>query len=90
MLIGGAGHDVLDGGAGDNVIISAALKSGGPQFHCRRRRTSLDLTALDVNFDWLMAHASDVNGDVLDLGAQHITLNGVSSSMLHENDFILG
>ena len=37
-----------------------------------------------LSFEWLMAHASDVNGDtVLDLGDQQITLRGVSSSQLH-------
>jgi hypothetical protein len=50
----------------------------------------LDLTALHVNFDWLMAHASDVNGDVLlDLGEQHITLVGTSVDALTADSFMV-
>ena len=46
--------------------------------------------ALDVNFDWLMAHASDVNGDVLlNLGGQHITLQGTSTSALTAGEFLV-
>ncbi len=42
-----------------------------------------------VNFDWLMAHASEVNGDVVfDMGDQDITLRGVSLSALHTDDFL--
>ncbi len=57
----------------------------------RRTDDRIDLTDRGLSFEWLMAHASDVDGNaVLDLGDQQITLRGVSTSMLHQDDFLLG
>jgi Ca2+-binding RTX toxin-like protein len=87
VLIGGGGTDVLDGGAGDNIIIQGGGNLVVQNFDAG---DALDLTALDVNFDWLMAHASDVNGDVLlDLGAQQITLRGMSTEALTTDQFLV-
>lgn len=87
VLIGGAGLDVLDGGTGDNVIIQGGGSMTVQNFDAG---DVLDLRALHVNFDWLMAHASDVNGDVLlDLGDQHITLVGTSMDGLTADSFMV-
>ncbi len=87
VLIGGGGTDVLDGGAGDNIIIQGGGNLVVQNFNAG---DVLDLSGLDVNFDWLMAHASDVNGDVvLDLGAQHITLRGMSTDALTTDQFLV-
>ena len=88
VLIGGPGNDVLDGGAGDNVIIQSLV--GDLVVQNFNAGDVLDLKALDVNFDWLMAHASDVNGDVLlDFGGQHITLKGMSTEGLTADSFLV-
>ncbi|HXD23102.1 MAG TPA: calcium-binding protein, partial [Gemmatimonadaceae bacterium] len=88
VLIGGGGNDLLDGGAGNNVILQSGVGSLVVQNF--NAGDALDLTALDVNFDWLMAHASDVNGDVLlDLGAQQITLRGMSTDALTTGQFLV-
>ncbi|HKZ73001.1 MAG TPA: hypothetical protein VJ011_02990, partial [Steroidobacteraceae bacterium] len=51
---------------------------------------SIDLSGRGFSFEWLMAHATDVDGDVvLDLGEQQITLRGVSTSTLHQDDFLI-
>jgi Ca2+-binding RTX toxin-like protein len=87
VLIGGGGTDVLDGGAGDNIIIQGGGNLVVQNFNAG---DVLDLSGLDVNFDWLMAHASDVNGDVvLDLGAQHITLRGMTTEALTTDQFLV-
>ena len=88
VLIGGDGNDVMDGGAGDDVII------GGPgddiEIQGFTAGDVLDLTAFDVDFDSLMANASDVDGNVvLDFGTQHITLRGLSTSALGQQDFLV-
>jgi hypothetical protein len=50
----------------------------------------LDLRGLDLDFDALMANASDVNGDVvLNLGAQQITLRGLGTSSLTADHFLV-
>jgi Ca2+-binding RTX toxin-like protein len=92
VLVGGDGNDVLDGGAGDDTIIAgpgdiviqnfAAGADSGDR---------LDVSAFDVSFDWLMAHATQAGGDVvLDLGDEQITLRGISLSALHQDDFLTG
>jgi hypothetical protein len=43
------------------------------------------------DFAWVVAHASDVDGNaVLDLGGEHVTLENVSVASLHSDDFLLG
>jgi Ca2+-binding RTX toxin-like protein len=83
VLIGGGGNDILDGGDGDDVELEGFVAGAATD-------DQIDLSGRGLSFDWLMAHASDVNGDtILDLGDQQITLRGVSSSSLHTDDFIL-
>jgi Ca2+-binding RTX toxin-like protein len=83
VIIGGGGNDVIDGGDGDDVEIQGFSAGAG-------LGDRLDLRAHDVSFDWLMAHAREVNGDtILDIGDQHITLRGVSMSSLHEDDILV-
>lgn len=81
-LIGGAGNDVFVADEFDTVIDGFAAGAGSED--------RIDLSALGVDFEWLMAHASDVDGSVLlDLGDQQITLRGVTTSMLHQDDFLV-
>jgi Ca2+-binding RTX toxin-like protein len=89
VLIGGPGLDVLDGGAGNNILIQS-LGVGDLVVQNFNAGDVLDLTAFDVNFDWLMAHASNVNGDVLlDLGEQHVTLKGLTTDALTQDHFLV-
>jgi hypothetical protein len=63
---------VIQGFAGDDIIEASGVGAGV---------VGLTLSGRGLSFDWLMAHASDVNGDtILGLGDQQITLRGVSSS----------
>jgi Ca2+-binding RTX toxin-like protein len=83
VLLGGAGNDVVVGGEGDDIEIQGFVAGAGTD-------DSIDLTGRGFTFEWLMANTSDVDGDaVLDLGGQHITLDGVSSSTLHQEDFLV-
>ncbi|HEX6217616.1 MAG TPA: calcium-binding protein, partial [Vicinamibacterales bacterium] len=83
VLIGGGGNDILDGGDGEDLELEGFVAGAGTD-------DQIDLSGRGLSFDWLMAHATDVNGDtILDLGDQQITLRGVSSSTLHGDDFIL-
>jgi Ca2+-binding RTX toxin-like protein len=83
VLIGGGGNDIIDGGPGDNVVIQDFVAGFATD-------DQIDLRGRGYDFDWLMAHAADVNGDtVLDLGDQQITLRGVSASQLHQDDFLM-
>jgi Ca2+-binding RTX toxin-like protein len=83
VLIGGGGNDILDGGDGDDIEIQGFVAGAATD-------DQIDLSDRGLSFDWLMAHASEVNGDtILDLGDQQITLRGVSASSLHQDDFIL-
>ena len=90
VLIGGPGNDVLDGGDGDDIIISDGFDTVVNNFTAGAGTDDrIDLSGRGLSFEWLMAHASDVDGNtVLDLGDHQLTLNGVSSSMLHHDDFI--
>jgi Ca2+-binding RTX toxin-like protein len=92
VLIGGPGVDELDGGAGDDILITDEFDALVNNFSAGAgSEDRIDLSGSGVSFEWLMAHASDVDGNtVLDLGDHQITLTGVSRSMLHEQDFILG
>jgi Ca2+-binding RTX toxin-like protein len=83
VIIGGGGNDVIDGGEGEDLEIQDFSAGAG-------LGDRLDLSAHDVSFDWLMAHACEVDGDtILALGGQQITLRGVAMSALHEDDFIV-
>jgi Ca2+-binding RTX toxin-like protein len=91
VLVGGPGADVFDGGDGDDTIISDGSDTVINNFTAGADTDDrIDLSDRDVSFEWLMAHASDVDGNtVLDLGDHQITLTGVSTSMLHQDDFML-
>ncbi len=83
VLIGGGGNDILDGGDGDDIEIQGFVAGAATD-------DQIDLSDRGLTFDWLMAHASQMNGDtILDLGDQQITLRGVSATSLHLDDFIL-
>jgi len=83
VLIGGGGNDIIDGGDGDDIEIQGFVAGAATD-------DRIDLSDRGCSFEWLMAHATEVNGDtILDLGDQHITLRGVSASALHQDDFIL-
>jgi Ca2+-binding RTX toxin-like protein len=83
VLIGNGGNDIFDAGPGDNVIIQGFVAGAGTV-------DMIDLTNRGITFDWLMAHATEVDGSTtLDLGDQHITLSGVSMSSLHQDDFMV-
>jgi Ca2+-binding RTX toxin-like protein len=83
VLFGGGGNDIFDGGDGEDVELQGFVAGAGTD-------DQIDLSGRGLSFDWLMAHATDVNADtILDLGDQQITLRGVSSSTLHGDDFIL-
>ncbi len=92
VLVGNDGDDVLDGGDGDDIIIGGAGNDIEIQGFAAGAGSEdrIDLSALDVSFDWLMAHAQQVDGDVvLDLGSEQITLRGVSLSAMHLDDFLV-
>jgi Ca2+-binding RTX toxin-like protein len=83
VLIGGGGNDILDGGDGDDIEIQGFVAGAATD-------DQIDLSDRGYSFEWLMAHATEVNGDtILDLGEQQITLRGVNASALHQDDFIL-
>jgi Ca2+-binding RTX toxin-like protein len=83
ILIGGGGNDVLVGGAGDNIEIQS-FQAGADK---------IDLTSIagDVTFDWVMAHAQQVDSDVVfDFGdAGQLKVSDVDAASLHAGDFLL-
>jgi Ca2+-binding RTX toxin-like protein len=82
VLIGGLGNDIFDSTIGDDIVIQGFTAGAGTE-------DRIDVRDFGVNFDWLMAHASEVNGDVVfDMGDQDITLRGVSLNALHTDDFL--
>ncbi len=101
ILLGGAGDDILDGGDGDDILIGG----GGSDTFLNGEITIQDFVAgagtedrIDLrgiagatDFDAVMAHAQDVDGNVvLDLGnGAEMTLMGVSVAALHTDDFLL-
>jgi Ca2+-binding RTX toxin-like protein len=92
VLIGGAGNDVLLGGGGNDLIIGGEGDDIEIQGFVAGADTDdrIDLSGRGFSFEWLMAHASEVDGStVLDLGGQFIKLNGVSLGSLHQDDFLI-
>ncbi|HEX2891554.1 calcium-binding protein [Vineibacter terrae] len=100
ILIGGAGNDTLIGGPGDDVLIGGGgqdvfiggeiviqdFQAGGGD------RLDLSHIAGATDFNAVLAHAQDVNGNVvIDFGhgGDRITLNNLSVSALHAGDFML-
>jgi Ca2+-binding RTX toxin-like protein len=92
VLIGGPGIDTLDGGDGDDIILAEAGDVVVNAFHAGAGSDDrIDVSGRSVDFDWLMAHATESDGNVvLDLGEQNVTLRGVSLSQLHHDDFVFG
>ena len=91
VIVGSDGDDVLIGGAGDDVLVGGGGKVdviiGAPVSTISSSRTSQPgpgtaptastWSGRGFSFEWLMAHATDVGGNVvLDLGDEQITLNG--------------
>ena len=91
VLVGGPGADVLDGGDGDDLIVSDGEDIVINGFAAgANTEDRIDLSGRGLSFEWLMAHASDVDGNaVIDLGDHQLTLNGVSTATLHNEDFIV-
>jgi Ca2+-binding RTX toxin-like protein len=100
VLLGGPGIDVLDGGDGDDIIIQGFAEEDAVKGELLVRNfeagagsdDKIDLSALaGLSFDWLMAHATTVDGNtVLDLGTgDTMTLLGVTAGSLHADDFLL-
>ena len=93
VLVGGPGNDILDGGPGDNTVIQSLLGGGGSPATTtvqgfkagEGRGDRIDLRRIDGadDFDWVLAHATEVDGSaVLDLGnGEEMVLLGVSSGV---------
>ena len=86
VLIGGGGNDILDGGPGDDIVIQGFVAGAGTE-----DRIDLRGIAGVTGFDWVMAHAQEVDGNaVIDLGGgQELTIDDVSVASLHSDDFLL-
>jgi len=103
VIIGSAGDDVLIGGPGDDVIIGnggndTIIAAPGADTVIQGFQAGagagdvIDLRGIAgaQDFAWVMAHASDVDGNaVLDLGDEHMTLQNVSVASLHSDDFLM-
>jgi Ca2+-binding RTX toxin-like protein len=104
VIIGSAGDDVLIGGPGDDVLIG---NGGNDTFQAgpgndtviqgfaagADSHDTIDLRGIAGahDFAWLLAHASDVDGNaVLDLGGDaHVTIDNVSVASLHSDNFLM-
>ena len=101
ILIGGAGDDVLDGGDGDDVLIGGGgndIFIGGEiviqGFQAGfGAGDAVDLSRVTgaTDFNAVLAHAQDVNGDVvIDFGhGDTITLANLRVAQLAADDFLL-
>src|SRR5580765_1036161 len=95
VLIGGPGDDVIIGGGGNDTIIAAPGADTVIQGFAAGAGSDdvIDLRGIAgaQDFAWVMAHASDVDGNaVLDLGGEHVTIENVAVASLHSDDFLLG
>ncbi len=86
ILIGGGGNDTFDFGPGDDIEIQGFVAGAGTE-----DRIDLRGIAGVTGFDWVLAHAQDVDGNVvLDLGdGSAMTMTDVSVAALHSDDFLL-
>ena len=103
VIIGSAGDDVLIGGPGDDILIGNGgndtfLAAPGADVVIQGfaagagSQDVIDLRGLAGahDFAWVLAHASDVDGNaVLDLGDEHMTIQDVSVASLHSDDFLM-
>jgi Ca2+-binding RTX toxin-like protein len=95
VLIGGPGDDVLIGGGGNDTLVAAPGNDTVIQGFAAGAGSDdvIDLRGIAgaQDFAWVIAHASDVDGNaVLDLGGEHVTIDNVSVASLHSDDFLLG
>lgn len=91
VLIGGTGNDVLEGGDGDDLFIAGSGDIEINGFAAGAgSQDRIDVSQFGLDLDGLLAHASQLNSDVLfDLGTSHITLHDVTLSALHQDDFLV-
>ena len=103
VIIGSAGDDILIGGPGDDVLIGNGgndtfLAAPGSDVVIQGfaagagSQDVIDLRGIAGanDFAWVLAHASDVDGNaVLDLGDEHMTIQNVAVASLHSDDFLL-
>jgi Ca2+-binding RTX toxin-like protein len=86
VLIGGGGNDIFDFGPGDDIEIQGFVAGAGTE-------DQIDLRGIAgvTGFDWVLAHAGEVDGNaVIDLGGgQELTIDDVSVASLHSDDFLL-
>jgi Ca2+-binding RTX toxin-like protein len=93
VLLGGDGDDILDGGEGDDIIIGGDgvdIEIQGFQAGAGSE-DRIDLTRFGsaIDFDWVTAHSTQVDGNVvLDFGSEQMTLAGVDLELLHADDFV--
>jgi Ca2+-binding RTX toxin-like protein len=84
VLIGGGGNDTFDFGPGDDIEIQGFQAGAGSE-----DRIDLSRFGSAIDFDWVTAHAQQVDGNVvLDLGGQEMTLADVGLDALHADDFV--
>ena len=87
VLDGGAGNDVLIGGAGTNIFVNGETVIG---FDVTQDQLDLRAVAGGQTADWVLTHAHDDHGNVVfNFDTTQITLVGVSVAQLQASDFIL-
>ncbi|HEY1290900.1 MAG TPA: calcium-binding protein, partial [Burkholderiales bacterium] len=86
VLIGNGGHDTFQAAPGNDTVIQGFAAGGGSQ-------DVIDLRGIAgaQDFAWVLAHASDVDGNaVIDLGGgAHMTLDNVDVASLHSDNFLM-
>jgi Ca2+-binding RTX toxin-like protein len=84
VLLGGGGNDTFDFGPGDDIEIQGFVAGAGSE-----DRIDLRKLAGSISFDWVMAHAQQIEDDVvLDFGTTGLKVAGVQLEALHADDFI--
>jgi Ca2+-binding RTX toxin-like protein len=88
VIDGGEGLDILLGGAGDDIFLNGELIQDFTAGAGSDDR--IDLRGLAVSFDWIMDHATDVEGStLLDFGDTRMLLADVTTASLHQDDFLV-
>ncbi|HJY78143.1 MAG TPA: hypothetical protein VKE95_16010, partial [Burkholderiales bacterium] len=86
VLIGNGGNDTFQAAPGNDTVIQGFAAAGGSQ-------DVIDLRGIAGahDFAWVLAHASDVDGNaVIDLGdGAHVTLDNVDVASLHSDNFLM-
>ena len=87
ILDGGAGYDVLIGSAGNDIFIDGEVVQ---QFDAGADQLDVRSIAGGNGVDWVLAHAHDVNGNVVfDFGTNQLELTGQNVAALHADNFIV-